>query len=453
MKTYLQQLLGLVLVGCMASNSFAIGGGFIGNEVPSARAVGEGFVGTAGQNDDPTAVYTNPAAMTALPGTQATFGITWENIHGEYQDSSGNDTKERVTNAGVPNMAVTQNFMDGKLAAGLSTQSPFGLETYWPENSPLRYVATDSRLDLVDITPAVAYQVHPMVSVGAGADYINVFNATLNRAVNVNGVNSSLGAPTTTSPDGSSSLNGQAASWGYHAGVVFKPTEQHAFGITYHSKVDLQVNGSVSLAGMSGAMAGLFGGSNFSTSAYTDLILPENVQFGYAFKPNDKWIFEADMSWYHWSAEQDLNIRYPAINPNTLQGATQLAILNQGNPTPLNPRDAWGFAAGANYKATDRLQVRSGFFYVPSAVPQSDFSPAFMDLDRYGITVGAGYALTERLGIDVAYNAIFTHSETVTNNVGANTTGNPAYNINGNYSDFANLVAVNLTYRFGNAAK
>jgi len=96
--------------------------------------------GSLVKTNDPTAVFTNPAAITSLKGTQATFGWHWENIHGGYVDNAGNETKERVVNVGVPNTSVTQSFMDGKLAAGLSIQSPFGLETHWDGNSPLRYV-------------------------------------------------------------------------------------------------------------------------------------------------------------------------------------------------------------------------------------------------------------------------------------------------------------------------
>ena len=421
MKKFMSQALTVVLSLGIGSNAFAIGSGFIGNETPSARAAGSGYIGVAGQNNDPTAVFTNPAAMTALKGTQATVGATWENVHGDYVDNSGNETKERVTNAAVPNFSVTQSFMDGKLSAGLSAQSPYGLETRWDSNSPIRYVATNSVLHMVDITPAVAYQVHPMVSVGVGADYVNLFDAELDKQVPTGGA------------DGTSSLKGQAASWGYHAGIVIQPTEQHALGITYHSKVNLRVNGNLTLAGLSGGLAALFGGSNYTTSAYTDAVLPSNVQFGYAYKPNDKWIFEADAAWYHWSEGQDLNVRYAETN------AGRLAVLNTGNPIPLTSRDAWSALAGTNYKLSDKWQFRGGFWYVPWAVPESTFSPGFMDLTRYGVSTGFGYAITESVSLDAAYSAVFFHNRSINN----------SYAVNGTYEDFANLLALNVTYRFG----
>ena len=73
-----------------------------------------------------------------------------------------------------------------------------------------------------------------------------------------------------------------------------------------------------------------------------------------------------------------------------------------------------------------------------------------MDLTRYGLSFGGGYAITTSLTLDAAYSAVFMHSRTINNNVGASVTGNPAYNVDGSYADFANLFAVNLTYRFGN---
>jgi len=447
MFSQIKYLLGILMSLSIVSTSFAVGSGNISNEAPSARSAGQGYVGVAGQNEDPTAVFSNPAAITALKGTQISVGAAWENIHGGYKDNSGSETKARITNAGVPNVSLTQSFMDGKLAAGLGVQSPFGLETYWPGNSPLRYVATDSRLDLVDIMPVIAYQVHPMVSVGIGADYYNVFNATLNRAVNVTAANFGLaqqGFGTFTGPsnDGSSSLTGQSTGWGYHAGVTLQPNQQHALGITYHSKIDLRVLGSLNLAGLSGTMSTIFGGSNYSTSAYTDLVIPASLQFGYAFKPNEKWTLEADTAWYDWASTQDLNVRYSETRPD------RLALLNNGNPTPLSLHNSWNIAAGVNYKATDRLQVRSGFWYEPSAVSEANFNPAYLDLSRYGVALGAGYILTAHLTLDAAYSATFTHNRTINNNVGATTTGNPAYNIDGIYSDFANTVIMNLTYRF-----
>src|SRR4051812_46226360 len=101
-----KRFLGIVLSLGIASQAFGIGGSFIGNEVPSARAAGQGYVGVAGQNNDPTAVYSNPGAMTSLKGTQATFGLHWENIHGGDEENAGGEAKEKGDNIGGAHLPV-----------------------------------------------------------------------------------------------------------------------------------------------------------------------------------------------------------------------------------------------------------------------------------------------------------------------------------------------------------
>ena len=128
------------------------------------------------------------------------------------------------------------------------------------------------------------------------------------------------------------------------------------------------------------------------------------------------------------------------------------------NITPLSPRDVWSANTGVNYKANDRWQLRGGFWYEPSVLPESDFSPALMDQTRYGVSSGAGYAFTHNLSLDVSYTAVFFHNRIINNSVGTNSSGIPAggvppvipsADISGTYKDFANLVALNVNYKFG----
>jgi len=440
---YVSKGLGLLLSMGMVSSSWALGGANIGNEVPSARSAGEGYVGVAGQNDDPTVAWSNAGGITRLPGTQFTIGATWENVHGAYDSNTGAQTKERVTDVAVPNLSATHTYMDGLIGFGLSVQTPYGLETHWDGNSPQRYVATDSRLAVTFVSPSVALQMTPQFSLGAGFDYADLSNAQLDRHVNVDALNAGFGAPSAGTPDGVASLKGDGSSWGGHAGFVYTPDEKNSFGVTYHSQVTIPIDGSIKLSGLSGTSAAVFGGSNYSVDAETELTLPENVQLGYAFKPTSKWLLETDAAWYHWSQFQNLNVTYKESNP------FRLAVLDANNPTPLNLRDAWSFNAGANYKYSDRWQFRTGFWYAPWAEPESTFSPSYQDLTRYGLTIGTGYAVSSHVTVDLAYAAVFSHNRTINNNVGLNTAGFPSADISGTYKDFANTVALNITYKFG----
>jgi long-chain fatty acid transport protein len=435
----------------MSSYSYAISGSAIGNEVLSARSAGQGYVGTAGQSNDPSVAYSNPSALTKLPGTNVSAGLHWENLNGKYEGSAGRSSEMRAANAIVPNVSLSQSLMDGRIGTGLTVQSPFGLETHWPGEGPLRYVATNSKVHLTVITPAVAYKVTDKISAGVGVSYVNVFDAELERHVSNDALNTGIavqgGLPLLPSgqPDANSRLSGTGASWGYHAGLLLEPNDKNSIGITYHSKVKLHINGTAALTGLSGyAASGLvFGGADYQTSAYTDLFLPQNLQLGYAYKPTDKWMLELDAAWYDWSPNRDLNVRFAESDP------TRRTLLNTGNPMPSNWRNSWSFAGGVNHKTTDRLELRGGLWYVPWTVPESAFNPAIADASRFGISTGFGFQLTSSLSVDAAYSAVFFHNRHVNNTLGSSMTGIASYDINGVYKNFANLVALNLTYRLG----
>lgn len=435
--------IGILMSMGMTANSWAIGGANIGDEVPSARAAGQGYTGIAGQNDDPTVAWSNAAGIVLLPGTQFTVGGTYENIRGKYESPSGTETKERVTNVVVPNMSLTHTFSDGQIGLGIAVQTPYGLETHWGDG-PLRYVATDSRLATTFISPSVSAKFDPTFTLGAGFDFVDASNAQLDRHISNPALNTAIGFPS-GSGDSVASLKGDGTGWGGHAGFIYMPTDKHSIGVTYHSQVTIPIDGRIKLSGLNGAAASplVFGGSEFTANAETEINLPENVQVGYSYKPTTKWMLEADAAWYRWSQFKSLAVQYKGVT------STQQSVLNNGNPVSQDLRDAWSFATGTNYKFNDHWQFRGGFWYEPWAQHEDAFTPAYIDLSRYGLTGGAGYAINSHLSLDLAYSAIFTHTRTITNSVGLNTAGFPQADISGTYKDFAHVIALNVTYKFG----
>jgi long-chain fatty acid transport protein len=237
------------------------------------------------------------------------------------------------------------------------------------------------------------------------------------------------------SGDFNSRLNGNGDGWGYHAGIMVRPNEHHSIGLVYHSMIKIGLSGDVELTDMNGLGSTLvFGGSNFSVGATAPLYLPQNVQLGYAYMPNDKLMLEADAAWYDWFSMRQLGIVYGSLTP------AQNGVLQTGNPQIYNPRKTINFGTGANYKQSDRLQWRGGFYYHAASQAESGFSAAFMDLPRYGLTAGFGYALTSSLNFDCFYNAIFSH----TRHIAANNTA-----AQGSYDDFAHIVGAALTLKLG----
>lgn len=449
-KKRLHPALGAVLSLALGGRAFALGTASYSSELISARSLGQGGTGVAGTQNDPVAAYTNPAGMTSMAGTQVTGGLAYVNARPTFTNavkSSGFGTSAysrgnpgevsgaRATSVLVPDFGATTRLLDGRLAAGLTLVSAYGLETHFDGDSPVRYQSTDSRLRIIDLTPSVAYKICDGFSAGAGLDYFNAIEGQLDKAVNVNALNASLGGA--GGPDGFSRLNGNGDGWGYHLGATIRPGERHQIGLVYHSAVKIGLSGDVELSGLSGNSAAVFGGSSFKTSVTAPLYIPQNVQLGYAFMPDEKWMLEADAAWYDWYAARQLGVVYSGLTP------AQNAVLQNGNPTKFNPRKTLNFGLGANYKSGEKLQIRGGAYYQAAALPESAFDSAFVDLPRYALTAGAGYALSPALGLDVAYNAVFFHGRAI-DAPGAAGSGS---GYSGAFNSFAHIVSASLTWR------
>lgn len=432
----------------------ALGTASYSSELISVRSLGQGGTGVAGVHDDPVAVYTNPAAMTDLKGTQAYAGLAYVNGRPTFTDGAGRTQGARATSVPVPSFAATTRFLDGALAAGLAAVVPYGLETHWNGDSAVRYAATDARLRVVDITSSLAYKLNDAFSIGAGVDHYRAVQGTLERKLDTAQVNGDLvfagtgnaalaGAAAAASTDSNARLDGTGGGWGYHIGTTIAPNERHRIGVVYHSMAAITLKGKVQLTDLNGPAVAALGGTSLVVDAEAPLYIPQNVQVGYAYRPDERWTFEADAAWYDWYAARRLGIVYKG----TLTAA-QSAVLQANNPQVFNPRKTINFGLGANYKRGDALQLRAGAYYQAAALPESTFNPSFLDLPRYAVTAGAGFALSKTIGLDLAYNAILFRTRHITS---AGSTDPFARNrgFSGSFTSWAHVLAASLTCRIG----
>lgn len=404
---------------------WAIGAAAIGDEILSARSIGQGQTGVAGQSEDPAVVYLNPGAMTALPGTQLSLGMTGVDLNPTYRSDAGVESKGINTVGVVPNLAVTQSLFDERFSVGLAVEVPYGFKTHWPSDGPLRYTATDANLYMVDVSPALAYRLTSQLSLGLAGDFFDVYDVQqAHQIANPDGA-----------PDGTGRISGQGTGWGMHVGLMVTPTAQHSFGLVYHDKVKLTIKGSAELSGLGPTLATLMGGTHYQTAAYTAIFIPQNVQLGYAYRPTAQWLIEVNTAWYDWDSGRDLNVRYAESDP------TRAAILNSGNPTVLDRRSAWSAVLGANYVFSPRWQWRGGFGYLPHATPEARFLPAVNDLSRYGLGLGVGWKINSLLTLDMAYSLVVARERHIT------TDATGINSIDGTYNNLIHLLSANITLR------
>ncbi|MCG3204292.1 MAG: putative outer membrane protein [Elusimicrobia bacterium] len=429
----MRKLLSVGLLVTLPINlAWAVGSGGYTNQVVGTKALGMGnaFVATA---DDPSAIYFNPAGLTQLDRPNLSLGFAIHDTNSDYTPVGGSKVSMEGFTPVVPNFYFTTPFRE-KWAFGFGINSPFGLETKWSGTGPLRYVATDSNLQLVNFNPTVAYKLNEKISFGAGVVY-GLVDADLKSKVNVTAINGS------SSPDGDRKLEGDGSAWGYDFGLLYAPVEKHKFGLTYRSQLSTTLDGSLELNGLSGiaASAFVFNGTSYKTDAETVIKFPQTVLLGYAYKPS-KWTFAIDGEWVDYSAVDDTTIDYKD------QSAGPQSVLRLTNPTDRDWHNTWNLGLGTNYQFNDTWQARGGYFYYPRAIPERTWDPGNPESSRNGFTLGGSFTRPSII-FDLAYNLILFDDRTISNTVGS-TSGTT---VNGKYETTAHIVSANLTYRFGTA--
>lgn len=442
MKKILSVLIVSFVILANHSLAYAVGSGGFMDQVVGARALGAGNAFVA-QADDTSAIYFNPAGLIQLPGTQISLGSTFLTVDTEYTSTTGQKDELKDMIHTVPNFYVTHRLQNEKWAAGIGINSPFGLSTEWSKTGQLRYVATKSLLQTININPTVSFQASPKWSIGFGLDYLLVDKVQLERQLNVTAINAAIRAGFSLPPagiysDGGFELEGDGGGWGYNFGLLFKPVTQHQIGLAYRSEINTTLEGKAKLSGLADESAAAFGGSSYETGVKAPFDFPQSILTGYAFKPNDKWIFEFDYEWVGWSENKETALDFSETDPG------RRALLNNGNPTPRSWKDSNNIGLGTNYKFNNVWEVRGGYWFFERVSPNRTFDPAIPENTRNTITLG-GSANLSSVTVDLAYNAIFFRDRDVDNTVGS-TSGS---SVNGTYESFGQLVALNLTYKFG----
>lgn len=427
-------LLAFVLISSVRV-AWAVGSGGYSVQAVGSKASGMGNAFTA-VADDSSAVYFNPAGLTQLPSPQLSLGLAPVFPATKYTgDTPPNDEMLSYT-AVVPNFYFTAPFKE-KFSFGFGMNSPYGLETHWSNDGPLRYIATDSKLQFVQFNPVLAYKLNDQFSLAAGVAYARV-DASLSSRVNMTGLNTVLnGGALTPSPDGNRKVTGDGDGWGYNAGVLYQPVEKHSFGMSYRSEIKTELSGQTKISDLSNVGAFVFGGTNYQVDTKTTLIFPQSLFLGYAYKPG-KWTFSLDGEWVGYSSVKETKLEYSESD------ATRSAVLQTDNPIRRDWQSTWNLGLGTNYKFNDTWQARGGYMYYPIVVPDDTWDPSIPDSIIDGLTMGGSFFRT-LFSVDLSYTYYNYRERTIHNQVGASS-GTP---INGKFKTNAQIVSANLNFKFG----
>ena len=406
-------LMGLVGVQAQA-------GGFqIGEQGTKAMGMGNAFTAVA---DDPSAQWFNPAGSAFQPGTQLMGGVDLIIVpklnftSNTLNPSNPSSTSMKSKVLGVPHFYISHNVDDSPLTLGLGVNSPYGLESDWPANSPFATSNTFSQIKTVNINPNASWKINDRLAIAAGFDYVRLLKVRLNNSAQL--------------------LEGKGDGWGANAALLYRG-EQLRFGVSYRSRVKLDIKNGTAIGGPVLAVLGAPQAVGAAGAVSTKVVLPDQVNVGLAYAPNQEWLFSMDVDWVNWKTFDNLDFRYsPSLLASALTGGTNFRTL------PENWSATFAFRAGAQWQFSPQLGLRAGYTYDPTPVDDQHFSPGIPDRDRHLFTVGFGYDVSQALTIDMAYMLVYFVDRNQVASTGTNAIRN------GNYSGSVHIVSGSMVYRF-----
>lgn len=430
-------LLTSALLGLTSATScFASGFSLYGEA--NGRNAGDYAAGAAAEAIDASTLFYNPAGLVALKGQQLVFGghivhlnlklkdgatsewTTTNNPNAKYTQSIAGEQSTKT--APVPAFyyahSVTPN-----LSWGLGVYAPFGLETNWGEHSETRYAATKTKLEIINVSPAIAGRLTKNLSVGAALD-LQIAQVEFN---------SVAGLPVNNNPptqwDTTSHNSGHSFGVGAHAGLLYQLSDKARVGLNYQSQVQHQFNGKSTFTGPLAGDAPLTADNLFSDPAN----MPAQITASTTYQFSDALTLLGTLAYVQWSTFDEIKLH----NVASPMGEIDVAI-------PEHFRNTWRVAGGAKYRINDAAYVRFGLGWDQTPVNNADRNLRLPDADRLALAIGGHYQATKTIGLDVGWTHIFVKDIFIDNTTNVSAT---QVHIQGGVKSQVDLFGAQLTWQ------
>ena len=258
-----------------------------------------------------------------------------------------------------------------RLAVGLAVTKPFHLRLEYPADGFVRYDLDRNRIETTEVRGAVALQATPWLDLGLAIDAQETRAALDAASPNL--------AP--ASPDARQQLTAKGWDIGWAVGGLAR-LENLTLGFSYRAAISRELDGQLRMTGLSGPLAA----ANFDAPAQVAFSTPWVVSLGGRWQASPSLAVHAQVQRNGWS-------RYDQIE---LGFAGQSAAIEQAY------RDTTSLAAGLEWRAGPAWTVRAGLAHEPTPTPDLMREPGVPDADRTTWAVGATFAATSSLDLDVA---------------------------------------------------
>jgi len=385
---------GLLALAC--TNTFAAGFALIEQSVSS---MGTAYAGAGSISEDASTVFFNPASMARLEGSQLSAGLHIVLPDSEFSGSAnyipaaggasivGGDGGNGGKDAVVPHFTYVHDINE-KWNFGFSVNAPFGLATEYNKGWLGRYSAIESEIVSVNLNPTLSFRIDEHASIGFG---LNAMYGSLYLKNNIDDVFLTGGAATADSIGKIDAIDDWG--FGFNVGLLLEPTDHTRLGLSYRSKVDLELDGDFKT---SSVIPGVI-----SQGAGVDVSMPDSLLLSAYHEVTPKYAIMADVLWTQWSKIHELKVKFKSGSTNTFN---------------MEWEDTVRVALGGSYKYNSKWTLRTGVAYDESPTPNKELRlTALPDDDRIWLDFGVGYRHSDKLSFDFGYAHLFIDDPKINN--------------------------------------
>ena len=344
------------------------------------RQTGMGHIGT-GLSLGASSIHFNPGALSLMETNwEFSFGVSPIFSSNTFQKQSPSIYETYSDNpVGTPFSLYAAHKFNDKLAVGIGVTTPYGNSLVWGDDWDGRYLIQDISLSAIFIQPTVSYRLLDNLSVGAGLTVVSG-SVELGKALPFVGQDGK---------EGGVNLSGSTIGYGFNVGVFFQASEKFSLGVDYRSQVDMEMEGGDAVFSAPVSMQGYFPADNTFSAT---LPLPANLVVGLGWNPTEKLTLGFDFQYVFWSAYQSLDFDF---EKNT-------AVL-QDSENARNFSNSAVYRIGGEYHLNEKIDLRAGFYYDQTPIPEDYLTPETPGTNKYGISGGFSWYITNKLSLDVSF--------------------------------------------------
>ncbi len=326
----------------------AIAGGIYLTEIGSPYSLGTASSGNVTNYRVADAVWTNPAGMTGIDGSEMLVGVQVLIPKVEFEstlaEAGGDDGGNAGAVAAIPSFFYVRP-LNERWRFGLSMVAPFGGGFDFGDNFVGRYAVEEIVLQGVALSPSLAYKVNDKVSIGFGAS-ITYTLMEMDIAIN----QSAVGAP-----DGQVKLE-EATDLGFQpfVGLQWHYSDNGVFGLVYRAEMEVDLEGDLSIIDLA---LPLTPQSSFNMGWDNAQLL----EIGIRHRLSDEWTLTVNADWEDWSAfgQNVLSINDAPTGPVVVT-------------IDRNWKDTYKFGVGATRELGNGTIIAFGAAYDTSPVDDAD---------------------------------------------------------------------------------